>query len=296
MLCSICPRNCKVNREENFGFCKEKKLKINRAQLHYFEEPIICTDKGSGAIFFSGCNLRCIFCQNYQISSENFGIEISVIDLVNIMKKLEKMGAININLVTPTHFVKEIIEALKIYKPKIPVVYNTSGYEKPETIEMLKGYVDIFLFDIKYVDKNLSKEYSKAEDYFYYASQSLLKARKIIPEDIFDGAIMKKGIIVRHLMLPKASNDTIKVIDFVNEALGNKTYFSLLNQYTPMYKAKLHPILKDRVSSLEYKRAVKHLINLGFENAFTQEECSCGEDFIPNFMEDFDLQKFLRDI
>ncbi len=295
MFCNICPRNCNVDRKLSSGFCKEKGLKINCAQKHFYEEPIICNEKGSGAIFFGGCNLKCIYCQNYKISSENMGINITVNELALIMKKLEEMGCININLVTPTHYVNEIIEALKIYKPKIPIVYNTSGYEKPQTIERLKNFVDIFLFDLKYFDKNLSREYSKAENYFEFASQSLLKAREIVPDDIIENGIMKKGIIIRHLMLPKASNDTIKIIDFVNEKLGNKVYFSLLNQYTPYYKAKTHPILKNKVSSLEYKRAVCHLINLRFTNAFTQDCDSSCEDYIPSFEKPFNIKEFLED-
>lgn len=294
MNCNVCPRNCNVNREIKKGFCKESSLKINKVMVHHWEEPIISGTKGSGTIFFSGCNLKCIFCQNYEISSFNNGIEISVENLVEIMKKLEEMGVHNINFVTPTHFTNEIIKALKIYKSKIPIVWNTSGYEKIETIEKLKGYVDIFLFDLKYYDSKLSEEYSKAKDYFNFASESLIKAKEIIGEDIVVDGLMKKGIIIRHLLLPKNSNDSINIIDFVNEKLGNNVYFSLLNQYTPYYLAKEHKILKNKVTKLEYKRVVKHLINLGFDNAFIQEDSSSDECFIPDFNSEFDLEKFLN--
>ena len=283
MKCNVCPRNCNTNRKIALGFCKSNSLKVNKAMVHFWEEPIISDINGSGAIFFSGCNLKCIYCQNFSISSENAGVNITKENLIDLIKKLEEKGVNNINFVTPTHFTDEIIDALKLYKPKIPIVWNTSGYEKIETIEKLKDYVDIFLFDLKYFDSNISLEYSKAKDYFTFASKSLIKAREIIKEDIIENGIMKKGIIIRHLVLPKTSGDSIKLIDFVNEKLGNKVYFSLLNQYTPYYKAKTHPILKNRVSNLEYKRVVKHLINLGFDNAFVQENTASDECYIPDF-------------
>lgn len=293
MLCNLCPRNCNVDRSLKAGYCNVKSLKINKVMLHYFEEPIISGTKGSGAIFFSGCNLKCIFCQNYEVSSFCDGIDITIENLVDIFKKLEKMGANNINLVTPTHFTNEIITALKIYKPKIPVIFNTSGYEKVETIEKLKGFADIFIFDVKYYSSKLSKEYSKAEDYFENAMKSLIKAREILPQDIIENNLMKKGIIVRHLVLPGSSSDSIKIIDEIYKNLGNKTIISLMSQYTPYYKAKEHEVLKNKVKDIEYKRVVKHLINLNFENAFTQEKTSSSEDFIPDFKEKFNLQKFL---
>jgi len=301
MNCNICPRNCNVNRNNSVGFCNSQNLKVNKVMVHFWEEPIISGKLGSGAIFFSGCNLKCIYCQNYQISSQNYGANITKENLITLIKTLEEKGVNNINFVTPTHFTNQIIEALKIYKPKVPIVWNTSGYEKSDTIEKLKDFVDIFLFDLKYFDSNLSLEYSGAKDYFKYASESLIKIREIIKEDIIENGIMKKGIIIRHLMLPKSSNDSIKIIDFINEKLGNKVYFSLLNQYLPYYKAKEHPILKNKVSFLEYKRVVKHLINLGFDNAFVQESSASDECFIPDFIDDekgynFSFEKLLQDL
>lgn len=293
MNCNICPRNCNVNREDKKGFCNSKKLKINKVMVHFWEEPCVSGTNGSGAIFFSGCNLKCIYCQNYLISNLNSGIEISVENLVEIIKKLEKLGVHNINFVTPTHFTNLIIQALSIYKPSIPIVWNTSGYEKVETIEKLKDFVDIFLFDLKYYDEKISEEYSRAKDYFAFASKSLIKAKEIVGADKLENGLMKKGIIIRHLVLPKNSSDSIKIIDFINEKLGNNVYFSLLNQYTPYYKAKEHPVLKNKVSKIEYKRVVKHLINLNFENAFVQEETSSSECYIPNFEERFNLNDFL---
>ncbi len=295
MKCNICPRNCNVDRTINGGFCGQNQLKIQKAMVHNFEEPIISGTNGSGAIFFSGCNLKCLFCQNYQLSHQNKGKTISVQDLVEIIKKLESKKVHNINFVTPTHYTREIIQALKIYRPKVPIVWNTSGYEKPQTIEELKDYVDIFLFDIKYYSPKLSKEYSKAENYFDFAFKSLLKAREIIPNDIIENKVMKKGIIVRHLVLPSASSDSIKILDEINRNLGNKTIVSLLNQYTPCFKAKNHKVLKNKVTYLEYKRVVCHAINLGFENAFVQENSSQTEEYIPNFDEEFNLSKFLNE-
>ncbi|MGN1208594.1 MAG: radical SAM protein [Christensenellales bacterium] len=294
MICCVCPRNCKVDRTIKCAFCGQKKLKIQKAMVHNFEEPLISGNKGSGAIFFSGCNLKCLFCQNYQLSHQNVGTEISVFDLISIIKKLESKGVHNINFVSPTHFVDQIIEALKIYKPKIPIVWNTGGYEKPQTIEKLKNYVDIFLFDIKYYSPKLSKEYSQAEDYFDFAMKSLIVARQIVPNDVVEDGIMKKGIIVRHLVLPKASSDSVKILDEINKNLGNETFVSLLNQYTPCFKAKQHKILKNKVTDLEYKRVVCHAIDLGFENAFVQEKSSQTEEFIPNFDQKFDVQQFLQ--
>jgi len=276
------------------GYCKSKSLKINKATLHYFEEPIISGISGSGTIFFTGCNLRCIFCQNYEVSHLNNGIEITIQNLVDIFKKFEKIGANNINLVTPTHYTTEIIKALKIYKPKIPVIFNTSGYEKPQTIKKLKGLADIFIFDIKYYSSDLSLEYSSCKDYFDYAIKSLKMARKILPQDIIENDLMKKGIIVRHLVLPSHSFDSIKIIDEIYKNLGNNTIVSLLNQYTPCFKAKEHKILKNKVKPIEYKRVINHLIKLNFNNAYTQESSACGTDCIPNFNEKFNLDEFLK--
>jgi len=294
MICSLCPRNCKIDRSKHVGYCKSKSLKINKATLHYFEEPIISGISGSGTIFFTGCNLRCIFCQNYEVSHLNNGIEITIQNLVDIFKKFEKIGANNINLVTPTHYTTEIIKALKIYKPKIPVIFNTSGYEKPQTIKKLKGLADIFIFDIKYYSSDLSLEYSSCKDYFDYAIKSLKMARKILPQDIIENDLMKKGIIVRHLVLPSHSFDSIKIIDEIYKNLGNNTIVSLLNQYTPCFKAKEHKILKNKVKPIEYKRVINHLIKLNFNNAYTQESSACGTDCIPNFNEKFNLDEFLK--
>lgn len=262
--------------------------------LHYFEEPIISGTelneknsdgklRGSGAIFFSNCSLKCVFCQNSEISSGGLGKEIDTMTLANIFKQLEGAGAYNINLVSPTHYTKQIVEALKIYKPKIPIVWNTSGYEKPETISLLKDYVDIYLTDLKYISPELSFKYSKAKDYSSYATKAILEMRKNQPKDIIKNGLMKKGVIVRHLVLPSHTDDSKNVINWVYENLGNKTIFSLMSQYVPMAGAKQFSEINRKITPLEYKILINHLNNLGFKNAFIQEQSSANTCFTPDF-------------
>lgn len=283
--CYVCPRNCGTDRCKQVGFCGANNvMKIAKHMVHFWEEPIISGTNGSGAIFFSNCSLKCVFCQNAEISSGGNGNETTVAQLIDMMKELEKKGVHNINLVSPTHYTLQIIEALKQYKPNVPVVWNTSGYEKPETIELLKNYVDIFLTDFKYFSSNLSKEYSNAENYFSYCSNSLIQMRKNIPFDIFgDDGMMKKGIIVRHLILPHCFEDSIKIFEHIKSILGTDVYISLMNQYTPYYKALSHKVLKDFVKPIEYKILMKKLISLGFHNGFFQDNTSASTKFIPDF-------------
>ena len=283
MKCELCPRKCGVNREENAGFCGVKTLKVARVMLHMWEEPIISVGKGSGAIFFSGCNLKCLYCQNFEISHQAKGNEISPKDLAEIFKDLERRGAANINLVTPTHFAYEIVEALEIYRPKIPIVWNTSGYEEVETIKKISKYVDVYLTDLKYFSSELSKNFSNAENYFEKASKAILEMRKAQPKDVVENRIMKKGLIVRHLVLPGCVKDSIKVLDWIKENLGSETYLSLMNQYTPCYKASENELLKRKIKPLEYKVAQAHALKLGFENGFFQEPQSASKKYIPKF-------------
>lgn len=288
--CEICPRNCKVDRSVNLGFCKSTKtLKIAKVMKHYFEEPpISCTelnDGGSGAIFFSGCNLKCVYCQNEEISHQGIGKEISVEKLADIFRQLESSGANNINLVTPTHYTEQIIEALEIYRPRIPIVWNTSGYEKPEVIKRLGGYVDIFLTDFKYFDGTLAGELSMAKDYPDYCKRALLEMRKVMPEDKFDNGRMVSGIIVRHLILPGHTDDSLKIMDWICKNLGNKTYVSLMSQYVPTKKAQKYPKINRKIKPIEYKIVEKHLIDLNFENVFVQDYESADLCFTPNFLE-----------
>ena len=227
MKCEICPRNCQIDRAEQIGFCgQSEKVKISKVMFHHYEEPVIsgtAKQKGSGAIFFTGCNLKCVFCQNYPISHGNKGKVISIKKLANIFKMLERKGALNINLVTPSHFTNQIIEALKIYKPNIPVVWNSNGYETKETIEKLKNYVDVYLVDLKYMDNNIAKKYSRADNYVENATQALIQMRKNQPVDVVENDLMKKGLIVRHLILPNNTLDSLKCLDFINTNLGKNT-------------------------------------------------------------------------
>ena len=220
MKCEICPRKCKIDREKQVGFCGAKTLKIAKVMLHQWEEPIISGKHGSGAIFFSHCTLKCLYCQNSEISEFGNGKETTVFELAKIFEDLENSGAENINLVSPTQYTNEIIEALKIYRPKIPVVWNTGGFETVETIKKLKGFVDIFLTDLKYFSPEISKDLSKAEKYFEFASKAILEMRKNQPKDeFFENGMMKKGLIVRHLVLPTFHDDSINIFNCLCECV-----------------------------------------------------------------------------
>lgn len=299
-ICKICPRQCGINRNSKTGFCKASNtVAVSKVMLHYFEEPLISGEdtpskkaNGSGTVFFANCTLKCVYCQNSEISAGGMGKEVSINKLADIFKTLENAGANNINLVTPTHYTLQIIEALNIYRPKIPIVWNTSGYETPETIKLLDGYVDIFLTDFKYVSSEISAKYSLAPNYFENCSKSTLEMRKIVPNDIIEDGLMKKGIIVRHLVLPGQTADSLKVIDWISKNLGNKTYFSLMSQYVPMADAKKHPEINRKINKLEYKILVKKLEDLGFENAFVQEFASAETCFTPDFFEQDDKFTF----
>lgn len=287
MNCQICPRECNINRSKQKGFCLQtEKVKVSKVMFHHYEEPIISGDensKGSGAIFFAGCNLKCVFCQNYPISHKNKGKNISVKSLAKIFKKLEKSGANNINLVTPSHFTMQIIEALKVYKPQIPVVWNSSGYEKKETIELLKNHIDIYLVDLKYMDNELAKRYSGANNYVENATKAIMQMKKNQPKDVVENGLMKKGIIIRHLILPTHTIDSKKCLDFVSKNLGKDSIVSLMSQYEPRYDAVKYPEINRRITPLEYKRVVNYALGLGMMNCYTQELSSANSKYTPKF-------------
>lgn len=251
--------------------------------LHQWEEPIISVGKGSGAIFFSHCSLKCLYCQNHEISHEGFGNEISIEKLTEIFKNLENEGACNINLVSPSHYANEIIEALKIYRPNIPIVWNTSGYEEVSTIQKIKDYVDVYLTDLKYVSSAFSKEFSGAANYFEKAANAILEMRKNQPKDVIENGLMRRGLIVRHMVLPTCAKDSISVLNWIYENLGKDTYVSLMSQYTPCYNAKKHQILKRKLKPVEYKYVLNHAVSLGLKNGFYQDFSSAQTCFIPNF-------------
>lgn len=283
-FCNICPRQCNVDRRKSLGFCKSRGLRIARYGKHMWEEPIISGEEGSGTIFFSGCSLRCIYCQNYEVSQLSKGVDITTRQLADIFKKLEDDGANNINLVTPTHFVPQIIEALDIYKPNIPICYNTGGYEIADTLKRLDGYVDIFLADFKYWDAALAEQLSKAGDYPEVARKALLKMRDMVKRDEFDGrGMMTKGVIVRHLVLPNAVQNSKDVLDFIATDLGRDTIVSIMSQYTPCGAAVGHPVFGRRLKPLEYKIVVNYALKLGLDNAYVQEFDSADNCYIPKF-------------
>ena len=282
--CNICPRNCNVDRNKFSGFCgATNNLKVAKVMLHNWEEPIISGTNGSGAIFFSNCNLKCIFCQNYKISSGGEGKEISVEKLINIFKQLEQANAHNINLVSPSQYSEQIIEALTLYKPSIPVIWNSNGYESPATIKKLNGLIDIYLCDFKYFNNNLATQFSSAPNYLESVTNSLKEMFKQQPKNIIENNIMKKGIIIRHLVLPNCTSDSINILNYLKENFGQNILISLMSQYLPYYKAINHKTLGRKVTSLEYKRVLTAFQNLGFKDGFCQELSSASECFIPDF-------------
>ncbi len=281
-ICVSCARQCKIDRNKCIGYCRATAtLRVAKVMVHHWEEPIISGTIGSGTIFFCHCNLRCVFCQNYPISHDGAGKDITVAELTKIFQELESSGVHNINLVTPTHYVDQIIGALDIYRPAIPIVWNTNGYENPETIDRLKDYVDIFLFDLKYMDESLSKKYSDAADYFDIASRNILQARQYMPRDIISDGIMQRGIIVRHLVLPSHTDDSVRILGWIKENLPD-TLVSIMSQYIPYYKAKDYPEINRKISKLEYKRVVTCCENLGL-NGFTQGLDSADTCYTPDF-------------
>lgn len=286
MKCNLCPRNCNVDRDKELGYCKAPSdMVIARYSRHMWEEPIISGGKGSGTIFFSYCNLRCLFCQNYEISELHKGRLVSVEEFSDICLELQNNGVSNINLVTPTMFVYKIIEGLKLAKDKgltIPIVYNTSSYENIDTIKMLDGYVDIFLPDLKYYDDNLGKKYSNVDNYFEYASKAIdVMVKQVGNIEVLDG-MMKKGVIVRHMVMPGCVDDSKKIIKYLYDKYGDSIFISIMNQYTPVRECK-YSELNRRVYESEYDDVVNYAYDLGVRRAFIQEGDSQLESFIPNF-------------
>lgn len=287
--CQICPRECKVNRNVGEkGLCgMSSKVKVARISLHYFEEPPISGTNGSGTIFFSGCNMKCIFCQNYNISTNNFGKEISIEELANKMIELQEKKAHNINLVTPTHYTPQIIEAIKIAKKKgltIPIIYNSSGYEKVETLKKLNGLIDIYLPDLKYYDEIIAIKYSKAPNYFEFATNAIKEMYNQVGKVKFDkSGILKKGVIVRHLMLPENLNDSKTILNYLYKTYHNNIFISIMNQYTPLEQVKNIESLNHKVKESDYNKLINYACDLGITNAFMQVGDTAKDSFIPDF-------------
>lgn len=285
-ICNACPRKCNAERnigEFSRGFCKMPyNAVLARASLHLWEEPVISGERGSGAIFFSGCNLRCVFCQNFEISHENFGKQVSKSEFIDIVKRLENQGAHTINLVNPTHFVPFIKEVFSEYKPSVPVVYNTGGYDDVESIRSLDGLIDVYLPDLKYFDSDVSKKYSNAENYFEKASKAVLEMQRQVGKSVIKDGIMQKGLIIRHLVLPKNTDQSIKILRWIKDNLPIDTYISLMSQYVPYVKTE-YKELNRRIVTAEYQKVIDEFERLGFENGFMQERSSAQTDFIPKF-------------
>ncbi len=286
--CTLCPRNCRVDRRKSRGFCGESdKLRVARAALHFWEEPPISGEVGSGTVFFTGCTLRCIFCQNANIAGGHHGKEITIARLAEIFLELQTQGAANVNLVTPTHFLPHIIEALKLAKENglsIPIVYNCGGYEKVETLALFEGLVDIYLPDYKYRSHSLAKTLSAAEDYPETAEKALREMLRQVGKPVFDeNGMMKKGVIVRHLVLPSHTDDSIAVLDFLYKTFGDDIYISIMSQYTPMKKFEDHPTLSRKLTTYEYQKVVRHAEKLGITKGFLQSGEAAKESFIPAF-------------
>ncbi len=299
--CTLCPRNCGVNREKDqLGFCGlDNKIKIARADLHFWEEPCISGKNGSGTVFFSGCNMKCVFCQNYDISTLNKGYNITCEELADVFVKLQNKGANNINLVTPTHYVYDIIKALDIAKIKglkIPVVYNSGGYEKADTIKMLKGYVDIYIPDMKYFSDKYSLEFSSAKNYFNIAKDALNEMYNQVGAPVFDEyGIMKKGVIVRHLMLPGLLFDSKKIIDYLYDTYKDDIYISIMSQYTPTGNVCNVKKLNRNLNPKHYETMIDYCEYKGVKNAYIQGIESADKEFIPEFFNTVDVFTALQE-
>lgn len=285
--CEICPRKCKVNRYEKKGYCRcDDKVRIALVSKHYFEEPCISGRNGSGTIFFSNCNLNCIFCQNHDISQGGKGIDVTVERLAEIMLEQQERGANNINLVTPTMYVEQIIKAIDIAKDgglNIPIVYNTNGYEEVETIKKLAGYIDIYLPDFKYFTNELAIKYSKAPNYFEKVTSSLLEMQSQFDEYVFDGEIMKKGMIVRHLVLPNHIQNSKNVLKWIKENLREDIYVSVMAQYFPTYKAIGDELIGRKLSFSEYRKIEQYFYGLDIKNGYIQDLGKHEEEYVPDF-------------
>ncbi len=286
--CTLCPRECKIDRTDNkLGFCKaDDRIKIAKTYLHQWEEPPISGINGSGTVFFSHCNMGCVFCQNYEISSLNHGKYVTTEELCNIFLDLQKQKAHNINLVTPTHYIPQIKDAIIMAKNnglKIPIVYNCGGYESVDALKLLDGLIDIYMPDMKYFDDKYAIKYSNAPHYFEYAKKALDEMYRQVGKNEFNDGIMIKGVIVRHMMLPGLLFDSKKILDYLYSRFGDDIYISIMSQYTPMPNVKNYPEIDKTVSKKYYETLVNYAAELGIKNAFVQDGESVGESFIPDF-------------
>lgn len=284
MICNACPRKCNVDRQNTLGYCKSSdKFKLARAALHFWEEPCISGKNGSGAIFFSGCNLGCVFCQNFDISHNCKGVEVSDGKLIDIMKNLVDKGANNINLVNPTHYSAQLLRVFEKYKPPVPIVYNTSGYDSVETLRLFDGIVDVYLPDFKYIRSDKAQKYSKAENYPQVAEAALTEMKRQVKSDVFDDrGIMQKGMIIRHLVLPSNTNASIEALDYLAKNFDD-TYISVMAQYVPCGDLSDYKEINRPLTQREYDKVVNHILDLGLDKIFVQELEAASDEFIPDF-------------
>jgi len=281
MKCFQCPVKCGAERSEKSGVCGVKGLKIAKYYLHPYEEPPVSFKNGSGCVFFCGCSLKCVFCQNFELSRNTRGKEITERELADIFKELEDTGAENINLVNPTHYLRHIAGAIELYRPHIPIVYNTHGYETEESLRIADGFVDIWLTDLKFIDGALSKRYTARADYAEYALPAVeFMAQK--PLKMREDGKMLSGCIVRHLILPLAAYDSVNIVKFVS-GLPRSVYFSLMSQYTPFGDIANFKELNRRITKREYERVLEAVRSAGLKNVFIQDYESAGEEFIPKW-------------
>jgi len=286
--CNLCPNNCNINRNKYIGKCAAgSKVKVALASLHFYEEPCISGENGSGTVFFSNCNLGCIFCQNYKISKEGFGKEIEIEDLANIFISLQNKKANNINLVSPTPYVLQIIEAIKIAKQNglnIPIIYNSGGYENVETIKMLDGYIDVYLPDLKYAENDLGFKYSNVKNYFEHATKAILEMYKQVGIPKFNNeGLIQKGLIIRHLVLPSHIENSKKVLKWINDNIDKNVYTSIMAQYFPTGNASRFKEINRKLTDEEYKEIEEYLYSLEIENGYIQDLEENEEEYVPNF-------------
>lgn len=285
MKCTLCPRDCNVDRSERLGVCRTDNIMLSRVARHNWEEPCISGDKGSGTVFFAGCSLHCRFCQNYDISVKPRGLEVTAERLADVMLYLQDTGVANINLVTPTHFSNRIAQALELVKPRltIPVVYNTSAYDKVEALAKLEGLVDVYLPDLKFCSSDVSSRLAAAPDYFAIATAAITEMRRQQPDDVFDGqGYLTRGVIVRHLVLPSYVEDSKRLLDWIAE-FGKNTYVSLMSQYFVARRDDKCPELNRRLFKHEYDNIKNYFFNVGLTNGYFQELTSATVDYLPDF-------------
>ncbi|MBQ4272342.1 MAG: radical SAM protein [Clostridia bacterium] len=287
MNCNLCPRNCNVDRQLKSGFCGASDVLISRVAPHMWEEPCISGQKGSGTIFFAGCNLRCRFCQNYDITVETHGVSVTIEQLADLFLHVQSLGVANINLVTASHFADKVALALKLAKPHltIPVVYNTSSYEKVDTIRLFEGLVDVYLPDLKFCDQMLANNFASAPNYFDVATKAIAEMRRQQPVDRFDNGYMTNGVIVRHLVLPGCVEDSKRILDWLAN-FDSAIHVSIMSQYFPARTDALYPQLNRKLFKHEYQSVCDYFANIGLTNGFTQDVSSATVDYLPDFTDD----------